>query len=224
MSRYFPFDALGLRCNPFGALTRDEWASLAILPESLLAALQAGSGYLQVIGERGRGKTTCLLGLAQHFVSAGERVIYERIPEGQRHCETGLTGLDRFLLDEAQRLSPWQRGQLLRAAAGGLRIVLGSHADYTRHFARHRLHLYTVRIADAASPAHLAAILARRLDCFAFDHPPRVGFTPDAVEYLHRTYGTDLRAVENALYHVFQRLAAPGDLTAADLIRFTEEP
>ncbi len=217
--RYFPFEALGLRRNPFGALTREEWADVAVLPAPVRELLARGFDHLQLLGARGRGKTTHLLALARHFTEAGERVAYERLPPGQRRYQTDLAGLDRFLLDEAQRLDPRARGRLLRAARGGLRLALGSHTDLRRAFARHGLALTIRQIAQAASPDHLAAILARRVAWFALDDPPRVSFSPGAVAYLHRVFGDDLRAIENHLYHVFQALDTPRALTAADVAR-----
>jgi hypothetical protein len=215
--RYFPFRRLGFERNPFGALTRDEWAAIAVLPPAVAAALEADPAHLQLIGEKGFGKTTVLLWLAEHFGEAGERVAYERLPEGERRFHTDLGGLDRFLLDEAQRLGGRHRARLLRAAARGLRLIVASHDDLGAAFAQRGLPLATVHLAAAVTRDHLETVLARRLAAFAFDDPPRVSLTPEAVALLWETYGGDLRASELLLYEVFQRLDAPGAITRSSL-------
>src|SRR5262249_26539331 len=105
---YFPFHALGFRSNPFRALTDEEWAEIVVLPPELAAAAaeaEARGGHLQILGDRGRGKTSALLGLAAAQRQAGKRAAYEYLPEGRDSFRTALAGLDVFLLDEAQRLN-----------------------------------------------------------------------------------------------------------------------
>ena len=213
---YFPFHALGFHSNPFRALDDDEWAAIVLLPPALAEAAARG-GHLQVLGERGRGKTSALLGLAAQWRSAGQRAAYEYLPEGRDGFKTVLAGLEVFLLDEAQRLRGGERRRLLRAAAGGLRLVLGSHDDLTPLFARAGLPLASVRL-EAGDTAHLAALLARRLDYSALQPgQPGVTFEAGAVAFLASIFGSDLRAMERFLYEVFQDLEAPGTLTAEEL-------
>src|SRR4051812_44035267 len=100
-SRYFPFHAIGLRCNPFRALVDEEWAEVAVLPELMRAVLVGGFVHLQILGAIGHGKTTTLLGLLAHFTRAERRVDYEYLPDGQRHFRADIDNLDVFLLDEA---------------------------------------------------------------------------------------------------------------------------
>ena len=213
---YFPFHALGFRSNPFRALTDEEWAAIVVLPEAVLRAV-AGGGHLQVLGEMGCGKTSTLLGLAQHFRHEGRVAAYEYLPIGQDTFKLALAGLELFLLDEVQRLRPRERRRLLIAAHGGLRLILGSHEDLTPLFAGAGLSLSTVRL-EAAGPAHLETVLARRLDYFALpDRQPRVTLDPSAARYLEATFGNNLRAMERFLYEVFQRLDAPVALSAERL-------
>jgi hypothetical protein len=219
--QFFRFYRLGLRCNPFRALTREEWAAVAVLPEALADALEVGFDHLQVLGEKGRGKTTALLALAEHYADAGDRVAYERIPEGKRRFQTSLRDLDRFLLDEAQRLAPRQRERLLRAASGGLRVVIASHDDLSAHFARRGLPLFSVRLEEGSTRGHLERVLARRVVYFALDEgAAQTYLTPDAIAALWETFGDDLRGVESLLYEVFQRLEAPGPVTTSVLWQF----
>src|SRR5574341_106883 len=108
---FFPFHRLNLTRNPFGSLAPEEWAEIVILPREVIEAVEAGCKYFQIVGEKGRGKTSVLLGLKRLLVRKGipgAAIAYERIPEGGRHFHTALDGLEWFLLDEAQRLGWWE--------------------------------------------------------------------------------------------------------------------
>jgi replication-associated recombination protein RarA len=209
--RYFPFHALGFRCNPFRAVTDEEWTAVAVLPESVADVLENGLTHLQILGAMGCGKTTTLLGLAGRFKREGSRVAYEYLPEGQSRFHTNVHDLDVFLLDEAQRLSVRQRSRLL-ANAGKQQLVLSSHEDLTASFERRSLPLKTVRL-DAMTSTHLRTTLEKRLNYFALSGESSVTFTSDAVHYLRETYGSDLRAMQHFLYEVFQRLQQTGEIT-----------
>ncbi len=219
---YFPFHAFGFRCNPFRRLTDDEWADITVLPDALQRVLDGGTAHVQVLGEAGRGKSTCLVGLEKRLRQRGSRAVCEYLPQGQDRFATSLRGLDVFLLDEAQRLRRRERVRLragIRPADGGPRVVLGSHEDMASEFAAHHLVLETVRL-DEMTPARMHAVLARRIAYFALDDPPAVAVSPDASRYLCETFGSNLRRVEALLYEVFQNRPGPGPLTAAKLTRF----
>jgi hypothetical protein len=219
---YFPFDSVGFRANPFRRLTNDEWAAVAVLPDELLRAVDLGSEHVQVLGGQGRGKTTCLLGLAVRLRCSGLRVVYEYLAAGQGRFRTTLDGLDVFLLDEAQRLGSGERRRLLasaRHARTGPRLVIGTHEDLTPTFARRGLALAIVGI-DSVTATHVATVLARRLAHFAVDERPGIAFSADAVRYLCDAFGGNLRLIEGFLYEVFQSLPRRGVLTSAMLSEF----
>jgi chromosomal replication initiation ATPase DnaA len=212
---YFPFHSLGFKCNPFRAVTDAEWLDIAILPDSLAETLLRGFVHLQLLGGEGHGKTTALLMLADRFRREGRRVVYEHIEIGQTEFVTPLDSLDIFLLDEADRLSAQERQRLLTALSAdgrGLRSVLSSHEDLTQRFARSGLPLITLRF-DTTTLTHVAAIIRRRLACFALDpDAPGVTVSPDAIACLHQTFGADVRAIEQTLYEVFQRRRERGEV------------
>lgn len=226
MNRFFPFHALGLRRNPFGTLSHDEWTAAAIMPEAVIVAVDETHDHVQFLGDKGHGKTTVLLTIRQHLIDQGLRAAYERIPPDRHTFHTLLDDLDVFLLDEAQRLHSLARRRLWRAATRGhIRLVLGSHADYTRWFRRRGLPLTSFDVAGFATREHLAAILVRRLTQAALDDSgPGVYFAPSAVDYLWERFGADLRATMSHLYEVFQALDKPGTLHAADLIDHAVPP
>jgi hypothetical protein len=207
---FFPFYAIGFKCNPFRALTDDEWAAVAVLRLALQARLAHGFEHLQLLGPLGHGKTSGLLALAAHLRRAKQRVAYEYLAEGQSRFVTRTPAVDYFLLDEAQRLSGRERDRLLRLP--GVHFVLGSHEDLSPLFAARRLALATIRIDNDED--HLRTILERRLAYFAHDGAPTITFDAAAVRFLHQTFGGNLRAAQYFLYEVFQRFPPPGAISA----------
>jgi len=221
-NRYFPFHALGFRCNPFRTLTDDEWAYIAVLPESIQALLQNGFAHLQILGEPGYGKTTILLALAAKFRAQGKRVEYEYLPEDQSQFKTDCVGLDVFVLDEVQRLVSSERERLI-GIAHHTQLIIASHEDLTPLFASHSLGLASVQIENSDSGV-LRTILSRRLDYFrqvalksdmrdsslrkerSAQNDSQIDFSPDAIVYLSNMFRGNLRAMEQFLYEVFQRL------------------
>lgn len=221
---YFHFHKLGYRRNPFGALTAEEWAAVAVLPSAAVPLL-ASAGHWQILGPMGSGKTTCLLGLQAHFVDHKRVVAYEYLPEGQNWFETPADGLDLFLLDEAQRLRRRERRRLMDLArSGGFRLIVSSHEDMTPLFARWQLPLSTVSLAAQASPEHYQAVLARRLNYFAMPGLARVSLGETAVHFLYDTFGQNLRAAEYFLYEVWQRQETAVEINGEQLAAFYQEP
>lgn len=208
---FFPFHAIGYKCNPFRTLTDDEWSEIAILPESILDAANT-STHLQILGEMGRGKTTTLLGLYSHFKRSNQRVAYEYIPEGQTRFYTSLDDLGIFLLDEAQRIKNFPQVLHLQE----VRLIFASHQDFTSHFARYNLPLVTVEL-DSIKPDHLRRVIEKRLAYFALNDQREIYFADDAIEYLCEEFGSDLRGVERFLYEVFQNRMAIETIDADQL-------
>ena len=178
---------------------------------------------LQILGERGHGKTSLLLGLAAHERRQGKRAVYEYLGAGQDRYTASLAGLDTFLLDEAQRLSRREQSRLLDemfAPGPARRLIMSSHQDLTRLFVARRLSLATFWLA-AATVDHLRAVVERRLAYFALPGGPGITVSGEAFTYLHRRFGGNLRAVEQLLYEACQQIMGPGEITAASLAALT---
>ena len=123
-----PFCHLNLRRNPFGELMPDERIPLAIVEiQPALDHLTLPRSSVQIVGEKGNGKTTHLLAIARHFPES----VYVHIPEGQR-CVIPVDG-EPLLIDEAQRLTLRQRWQIL---CSGRRLILGTHQDFANALRR----------------------------------------------------------------------------------------
>ena len=209
---YFPFHALGLQGNPFRVLSDEEWTAIAVVPPRILESLKRDAAHWQLLGEAGRGKSVTLLGLTAHLKQNGRRAAYEYLPAGARRFKTNLRALDIFLLDEAQRLGRRKRRRLLESATSSkLRLILSSHEDLTPLFARRALPLRSIYL-DGPDAAGLQNILNRRLACFALPGAARITFSAEAVAYLTDAFGSNLRAMEQFLYEVFQKLAKEGPL------------
>ncbi len=218
--RFFPFRAMGFKCNPFRTLTDAEWAAVAVVPPTLLAAITNTSAPVQLLGEAGRGKTTTLLAVQALFAQKGVLAVYQYLPEGTRRFDYQKAAAAQvFLLDEAQRLTHGERRRLCRLTTG-TRVLFSSHQDLTAECAAHKVSLTTVRLSKP-EPAHLARILTVRLAYFSTGTQPVITITPDAIEYLHARFGGNLRLTERFLYEVFQWLVrhspAEKKLTAARL-------
>lgn len=218
--RYFPFYRFNLKQNPFGTLNDTDRLRVTVLPPPVEAALENGFEHLLVLGRKGRGKSTTLHYLVNVYRAAGQQVAYERLPRFQWRYTTNLTPLDVFALDEMQRIAPWEALRLFQAARGK-RLLIGSHADHTAAFRLRGLEVTTVRLGRMASRDRLDRILQRRVEAFRLDEsaPPGLHFTSDAVDWLWRRYGSDLRTMNSFLYDFCQQLHAPGPITATSLNR-----
>lgn len=217
--RFFSHRALGLRANPFGALTPEEWTAVAFLPVSVPQILAHDFGHLQLLGPKGCGKTTTLYKLTEHFRQQGGRVVYEYLVEGQTCFETDLSRVDVFVLDEAQRLTWRQRRRWLQKATA-VTFIFSSHKNLSTHFARRNLPLQTVQIGAVISLATYQAWLNKRLAYFALPNVPHLRMTDDAADYLWQRFGKDMREAEYFMYEVFQQEWAQMEIKAADLERF----
>jgi chromosomal replication initiation ATPase DnaA len=201
------FPDIGFQCNPFRAMTREEWIRAAIIPETVGRAIAAG-GHIQLLGDAGSGKTSSLLALGDQFRMAGIRNAYEYIPRTEKSYRTSTDGLEIFLLDEAQRLSKGgflsgnEMARLLDAAKNGVRHILGTHEDLSPAFRARGLSLLTVPLSTPGAE-ELAGILRRRLNLFSLE-PNHTKFSPEAADWLRSEFGSNLRMMEYFLYDYFQ--------------------
>lgn len=193
-----PFAHLNLRRNPFGELTREERTQLAVVEiQEALEHLTRPRASVQIVGEKGYGKTTHLLAIAGHFPDCS----YVHIPEGQR-CVIPASG-DPLLIDEAQRLTLPQRWHLLRS---GRRLILGTHEDFAKALSRARRPVLTLAADRFTDAARVHRILNARIQSVRRDPGPTPSITEATASRLFAQFGSDLRSIEHSLYYVFQQL------------------
>lgn len=197
-----PFAHLNLRRNPFGELTEDEWARLAVLElTSLERALDAPRAAVQLVGDSGRGKTTHLLALS-HRAPGAQRV---RVEPGTRRLDASG---DPLLVDEAQFLS--RRGRR-RLFAGPDRLVLGTHVDLASELRAAGRSPVTRRLDDGPDAATLAALVERRIEAARRGPGPLPRVRGEALGRLRAEHGSNVRALIGRLYEVFQQMKEIGD-------------
>ena len=193
-----PFAHLNLRRNPFGELARDERTQLAVVEiQEALEHLTQPRSSVQFVGEKGYGKTTHLLAIARHFPDCA----YVHIPEGQR-CTIPADG-EPLLIDEAQRLTLYQRWSVLRS---GRRLILGTHQDLAQALGRARRPVLTLAADRLTDAARVHTILNTRIQFARRAAGPTPSITEATASRLFAQFGSDLRSIEHSLYHVFQQL------------------
>lgn len=203
-NQFFPFHALGFRCNPFRALTDEEWVETAVVPPQVQQTLNKGYTNLQILGEKGYGKTTLLLYLAAEKRRSSRRVCYEHIPEDGRTFQTSLQNLDYFCLDEAQRLTKKERKRLLNhTPSPGL--IVASHENLAPLFAENKRPLTTIQLQDTG-PDHLKAVLNKRLNYFSLENATPAPLSQQTINQLWQKFGRNIRAAEHHLYEYYQGL------------------
>jgi len=216
--RPFHFHTLGFRRNPFGALSNEEWAAVAILSPLIEAQLEGAGQHVQLIGPKGCGKTTTMRRIWSELTAQQRIATYEYLPDGRNRFGTKLPGLELFLLDEAQRLSMGERRRWVNGVKNGrLRTIFSSHNDLSYLFKRRQMPLTTIHIDTQINLKHYEAVLQRRVAFFALDETPRITFSLDAAAFLYETFGSDMREAEYFLYEVWQALEDVGEITAVFL-------
>jgi hypothetical protein len=202
-----PYEHLNLRCNPFGEMDHQQRAGLAVVDiDETVARLNAGRFAVQLLGGRGRGKTTHLLAIRAHFAAAR----YMHIAEGQVIASLPEAPADEpIFLDELQRLAAPLRKKLF---AGDNPLVLGTHRNFARALKRAGYQTQTVRPARLISPERIRNIFERRIEHARRRNGAVPRVKPDTIAELLRRYGSNIRKMEHEMYERFQELRRVGDV------------
>jgi hypothetical protein len=192
-----PYARLNLRRNPFGELTRQERAELAVVEvKRWVGELAQPRTALQFLGPCGHGKTTHLLALGRRLPEA----VYVYLPEdGPRPC---IPAIRPLLVDEAQRLSRWQRWRVFSQRGP---LIIASHEDHAHELSSAGYRVVTEHVARSTDPERLQQLLNRRIEASSFGPGPWPWIDLARASELHRRFGADIRQIERVLYDEFQR-------------------
>ena len=198
-----PYAHLNLRRNPFGEFSEDERAALALVDIGEVVSKLSEHRYaVQFIGEKGYGKTTHLLALRSHFPNAG----YVHIPEGKR---AAVPDGSPILIDEAQRLTRWQRFRVFRPEKP---LVLGTHRDFQRELRRAGRVVETIEVRHSNDLTRLLQLLNARICWVRRADGPIPSVTRETASTLRQKFGPNIRGMLHELYVVFQRLDSVRDV------------
>ena len=191
MTHWLPWAKFNLRRNPFGELSQAERIELAVVDVSELTEHLAPYVAVQLVGGRGRGKTTRMLKIASQFPESW----YVYLPETGR-CPAIQEGRP-LLIDEAQRLS---RAACRAVFSTGLPLVLATHRGLQRRLRRYGYRVYSKRIGDGNTPELVFQALNRRIEASRLHAGPVPGLSRCVAKRLVMQFGSDLRAMESHLY------------------------
>lgn len=193
-----PFLHLNLRRNPFGELTAQERTALAVVEvRAALRHLTRPRSAVQVVGEKGFGKTTHLLAMATHFAHSA----YVHIPEGERVAVSAIG--EPLLIDEAQRLTLLQRWQIFRSER---RLILGTHTDFENALRRAGRTVLTIAANQFTNESRVHTLLNARVQSARRADGPVPSITTHTASGLFARFGPDIRSIEHAMYQTFQQL------------------
>lgn len=204
---------LNLSRNPFGELEAHEIAELAIVdPNPWLTHLQDEPALLQFIGDKGRGKTTCLRYLVAHLAP----IDYIHLPEiGSRR----FTIKRPLVIDEAQRLDWFTR----RTRLGDRRIrAIATHDDLSRLASKQGRQVLTIPVPCRIDHDFLLQVLRKRIERFRISDAPVPEITPNMVNELTAQFGDNLRLIISHLYDCIQVLDQPGPFQVT--LNLTQRP
>ncbi len=188
------FSNLNLRRNPFGEMTRDERAAVAIVDLGDLAFQIRQPGHaVQFLAPHGRGKTTNLIALHRHVPSWQFLRIFE---DSSPHFE----GERGRLIDSFDKLP-----RRLRKSAYSTSTSLGitTHIDLAREIRRAGYQV-TTRVVRTVDAGKLSAIFQRRIEFVRRGPGPVPRLDASRIAGLIETHGSDVRAMETELYGLFE--------------------
>ena len=213
-SPLFPWARMNLWRNPFGELTPDERAQLAVFADGELSRCDVGDGQaVQLIGACGRGKTTRLLAMLRELPEAS----YVYLPE-DGPCPAIPAGCP-LLIDEAQRLPRRVRGKILST---GLPLVLATHKDLERVLIRFGYSVRTIRIGHENTPELICRLLNRRIEASRLSAGPLPVLSLQLVDRLVQRFGSDVRAMEGFLYERAQTQVTQDQVIQDGEVRFID--
>lgn len=193
---WLPWARWNLCRNPFGELSKQERAEVAVVDtESIASRARKPHHAVQLIGDCGRGKTTRMLALMRVLPEAS----YAYLPE-DGPCPAIAIG-DPILIDEAQRLSRSVRNSIFST---GLPLVLATHRNLERSLRRHGYTVVTEQIGNGNTPELVQELLNRRIEASRLQAGPVPSVSLEVAQRMVARFKSDVRAIESHLYEQVQ--------------------
>ena len=198
-----PYSELNLRHNPFGELTESERVQVAVVCiDDVVASLKNSGQVVQYVGEKGHGKTTHLLKIRAALPQCG----YVHIPEGERRP---VPAGEPVLIDEAQRLTWWQRRQLFGEDRA---VVLGTHQDFEAELKKAGRQVTTIAACGETSLNRLQQIVIDRIEFARREQGPIPTVHRRTLKRLLQSHRGDIRSMLQVLYDALQKMTGPEEL------------
>lgn len=199
------FSDLNLRFNPFGELSQEERVLVACADvEQLAQTFQsaADNTAIQFLADHGRGKTTHLLSLHQHFQS---------VPLVRLHQHTATQTIRPWLaqhnpqmlfVDSIENLTWFKRLRVYRRFS---KLAFTTHRDLSLEMTLMGLAVKTIVISQTDTQ-QLMNLFNRRVEYARRGEGSVPLVTEVQVVELQKKYGDDIRAMESALYTEYNLL------------------
>ena len=198
-----PFSHLNLRRNPFGEFTQTERIDVAVVDiQAFTRHLQEPNCVVQLVGEKGYGKTTHLLSLRSEFGTSG----YVHIAEGTRGQ---IPSGSPIMIDEAQRLTFRQRWKLFRQHVP---LVLGTHRDFCIELRAAGRRVVTVHVQEATSVDRVHCLLNARIEHVRRGSGAIPQVTRETSAALLEKHGPNIRSILHELFEVTQKMSSISNL------------
>ncbi len=198
-----PFAHLNLRRNPFGELELSSWAELAVVEvDHLVPRLERPGFAVQFMGPKGRGKTTHMLALLRHFPDAR----YLHVGENER---PRIPHAHPLFIDEIQRVPRRRRRRLFRRRVS---LVIGTHEDLRPELAAAGFEVEPIGVGSALDAGRVCRILNLRIESARRAPGPLPQVTLPTAQSMVDRFGDDVRAIQGAMYEMFQNLSGIQDV------------
>lgn len=198
-----PFAHLNLRRNPFGSAEIEDRPSWAVVEvDDIPTRLQQPGFVVQIIGERGHGKTTHLMAIR---AAIQRDVPYFHLREGEPIPV--LPDVPLLFVDETQRMTPKQRSWLFQKHRSS---AIGTHEDHSEELRKADVDFVTIpAVGLSAEQLHKAANL--RIETARRNSGPVPTLSRQTAQRLVDEFGGDVRTIESKLYDLIQQLEGPAD-------------
>lgn len=194
---------LNLRTNPFGELTANERALVAVADtEPLVAALREPGTAIQIVGHCGRGKSSHMHALRRALPEADYARLWTRKPVPAELSASIL------LIDEADAVWIWRRLSLLRRATS---VAIAVHKDQSWQLRALGFRVLTLHVGET-DRSKLRAIVHRRIEHARLGPGPLPQVTDHALDVLISRHGNDVRAMEGHLFEAVYQMTGVGDV------------